>query len=278
MDNRQTKNEFFFPIGGGGTPVNPDQSIQFNKVGVFGGDSNLEWDYTNEILKVGANPGGIGTFLFGDETSLPAYLQGYTGALNLLSSPEIGGGLNVAVGIETANDLGIFAAAYHFRATAIEGDAIIPSGSSNVNVTGIAGFATPEDNTCDNCIVLGVLGISNVRNAGSNLTAIGVQGIVTGTGITTAYSLEALDAVSDPITGTSVGLHIGLGISGATTFAIKSDSVAPSFLAGSLEVASFSLSSLPPAYANNAAAILGGLVAGNIYRTGLDPDLLAIVH
>ena len=33
-----------------------------------------------------------------------------------------------------------------------------------------------------------------------------------------------------------------------------------------------------PAYADNAAAIAGGLEAGNIYRTNGDPDILCIVH
>lgn len=33
-----------------------------------------------------------------------------------------------------------------------------------------------------------------------------------------------------------------------------------------------------PIYANNAAALAGGLVIGNMYRTGADPDVLAIVH
>lgn len=37
-------------------------------------------------------------------------------------------------------------------------------------------------------------------------------------------------------------------------------------------------SALPPVYANNAAAIAGGLTAGAIYRSGADPDFLAIVH
>lgn len=33
-----------------------------------------------------------------------------------------------------------------------------------------------------------------------------------------------------------------------------------------------------PAYANNAAAVAGGLTAGAFYRTGGDPDLLCVVH
>ncbi len=31
-------------------------------------------------------------------------------------------------------------------------------------------------------------------------------------------------------------------------------------------------------YANNAAAITGGLAAGNLYRTGADPDVVCVVH
>lgn len=37
-------------------------------------------------------------------------------------------------------------------------------------------------------------------------------------------------------------------------------------------------STLPPVYANNAAAIAGGLTAGAVYRSGADPDVLACVH
>ena len=33
-----------------------------------------------------------------------------------------------------------------------------------------------------------------------------------------------------------------------------------------------------PIYANNAAALSGGLRAGNIYRSGANPDVLSIVH
>ena len=33
-----------------------------------------------------------------------------------------------------------------------------------------------------------------------------------------------------------------------------------------------------PIYANNAAAIAGGLIAGEFYRTGANPDFVAVVH
>lgn len=38
------------------------------------------------------------------------------------------------------------------------------------------------------------------------------------------------------------------------------------------------LQAMPPVYANNAAALAGGLTAGDRYRTGGDPDLLCVVH
>jgi hypothetical protein len=31
-------------------------------------------------------------------------------------------------------------------------------------------------------------------------------------------------------------------------------------------------------YANNAAAVAGGLKVGDLYRTGADPDLICVVH
>lgn len=33
-----------------------------------------------------------------------------------------------------------------------------------------------------------------------------------------------------------------------------------------------------PVYANNAAAVAGGLLAGDLYRTNADPDFVAVVH
>jgi hypothetical protein len=40
--------------GGGGTPGGADTQVQFNDAGVFGGDDDLTWNNTNEILTIGA--------------------------------------------------------------------------------------------------------------------------------------------------------------------------------------------------------------------------------
>lgn len=47
---------------------------------------------------------------------------------------------------------------------------------------------------------------------------------------------------------------------------------------GTVTAAAVKYSTLPPTYANNAAAVAGGLVAGQTYRTGADPDVLCVVH
>jgi Repeat of unknown function (DUF5907) len=46
------KNAAWTQVESGGDPAAPDQSIQFNRGGVFGGSSSLTWDYTNSILNV----------------------------------------------------------------------------------------------------------------------------------------------------------------------------------------------------------------------------------
>ena len=48
--------------------------------------------------------------------------------------------------------------------------------------------------------------------------------------------------------------------------------------AGGLIFPKVNIKPIPPTYANNAAAITGGLTQGQTYRTGADPDVLCIVH
>jgi hypothetical protein len=46
--------------GGGGTPASPNQSIQFNNNGVFGGNVNLTYDFANSILTLTGEQSVIG--------------------------------------------------------------------------------------------------------------------------------------------------------------------------------------------------------------------------
>jgi hypothetical protein len=55
-------------------------------------------------------------------------------------------------------------------------------------------------------------------------------------------------------------------------YAIYVNGAAKTHLGGPLRVAGLLV------FANNAAAIAGGLVAGDFYRTGGDPDNVCVVH
>lgn len=48
-------------------------------------------------------------------------------------------------------------------------------------------------------------------------------------------------------------------------------------LSGTEAFTTLNISTLPE-YSNNAAAVSGGLTAGQCYRTGGDPDLVCVVH
>jgi hypothetical protein len=65
---------------------------------------------------------------------------------------------------------------------------------------------------------------------------------------------------------------------------ITAADIAPGSLNGTLiangSVSAVKIGGIPslPVYANNAAAAAGGLSVGSFYRTGGDPDLVAVVH
>jgi hypothetical protein len=81
--------------------------------------------------------------------------------------------------------------------------------------------------------------------------------------------------------GNSLNIDANL-VTATDTFELTAGGItlyAPSVTAtGSVTAASLKLSALPPIYANNAAAIASGLAAGQLYRSGTDPDILYIVH
>lgn len=67
-------------------------------------------------------------------------------------------------------------------------------------------------------------------------------------------------------TAGEVGLQFASGTGGAATTRLTIKNT------GVINIATLSI------YANNAAAIIGGLVAGDLYRTNSDPDTVCIVH
>lgn len=49
-----------FGGGGNGTPAAPNQSVQFNNNGVFGGNTNLTYDFANSVLTLTGHQSVIG--------------------------------------------------------------------------------------------------------------------------------------------------------------------------------------------------------------------------
>ena len=95
--------------GGGGTPGGSDTQIQFNDGGAFGGDVDLTWDKTNNVLTVGGdvtlNDGGTytttvqtvtatanRTISFPDATGTVALVAGSSGQLLYNNAGALAGG------------------------------------------------------------------------------------------------------------------------------------------------------------------------------------------
>jgi hypothetical protein len=92
-----------------------------------------------------------------------------------------------------------------------------------------------------------------------------------------ATLVKAEEAWSSTATGSSYQIRV---IPTGTTTAIVAIFIAPS---GNVGIGTTSPKSKLhvtglPTYANNAAAVAGGLTAGAFYRTGGDPDVVCVVH
>jgi len=100
---------------------------------------------------------------------------------------------------------------------------------------------------------------SKLRSIGSANYAMGIATTRTGLGATSRLDLGSYIDSGVYCTGLSVlaNGNVGIGTTSPTS---------------ALQVVGL------PVYANNAAAVAGGLTAGAFYRTGADPDPVCVVH
>jgi len=75
----------------------------------------------------------------------------------------------------------------------------------------------------------------------------------------------------------STGLHFKYNATGLGGFLVSITSAGNVGIGTTTPNSKLAVSGLP-VYANNAAAIGGGLAAGDFYRTGADPDTVCVVH
>jgi len=174
---------------------------------------------------------------------------GYPWMLGRAGSQSINGG------VAASEDLTLDSTAH-----ATKGDVIIQPSGGNVGI----GTSSPDSQ----------LHVEHITGAVQRMTrkddAVGTDDIVG------RIEFETQDSGSPGIAayiqgiaeGTSgeVGLSLATGVGGLAVERLRITNT------GIFDIASL------PVYANNAAAITGGLTAGNLYRTNGDPDTVCIVH
>jgi hypothetical protein len=165
-----------------------------------------------------------------------------------------------------------------------------PAVSSGVSIPGfLAGAGTlTGPATSGTAAILG----ANAFTAAQTITTPGASGYETGLTIanpnTSSYStvLLSLNAGGYPL-AQMIAQEYGTAATGMLIFDVNSGGTlherarfdqAGHFGINNNSPHSFLAVTGLTVYANNAAAITGGLAAGDFYRTGSDPDMVAVVH
>jgi len=167
---------------------------------------------------------------------------------------------------------------------------IMPSSSFNFSADVYAAVNRAEPTSSQTGTIARAVGSTNdVYNYGSGTigSAFGsmnyVKNLSTHT-ITNAYGVEAyVDNPSGGVITNGYGIFIDY-VEATNKWSIYANDVsAPSYFAGNVGIGTLDPKSKLqvvglPIYANNAAAIAGGLTAGAFYRTNGDPDQVCVVH
>jgi hypothetical protein len=142
---------------------------------------------------------------------------------------------------------------------------------NNVSLLGSGNFTT----------IKGQYNHVNYNGSGVANQIFGTQSLIGVTATGTITDARAFDARVSIVSGTvtnGYGLYVGT-VNATNKWSIyATDATAPSYFAAKVIANSRLKIGDVPVYADNAAAITGGLSAGDTYRTGADPDLLCIVH
>jgi hypothetical protein len=152
--------------------------------------------------------------------------------------------------------------------------AVFGDGTEEHPLTTAGGSSAPGGSTGDIQVNNnGAFGNANSVEAGA------IAKVVPGTGI----EIESPAGLVTYITGNGasgtvmVGVGGGVEITGVTSITITSNTGAIVLTSAAAPNPLYSIANLP-IFADNAAALAGGLVAGNLYRTGADPDTICVVH
>jgi len=120
------------------------------------------------------------------------------------------------------------------------------------------------------------VGTTDFTLIGASANTVGVEFTATGVGSGTGTAKDIgrtlnLDGGKTPLNWYDFNHNLSGAIAGATLKGLQETSGSKAYYKALMLTAT-------PIYANNAAAIAGGLAVGDVYRNGADPDLLCIVH
>jgi hypothetical protein len=230
-----------------GVPGGSNGDIQYNNHGAFGG-SSATIDAAGNFIDL------TGTIAQGDLSTLPIYINTFSfPGINTFSGtiPAGYGGARGGGALLTTNaycsDPSTFVIGYACCALGAQAyghltRAALVSGCSGGVANGFVIDTYAEDNTVTNATLYG--GTLQVFSAGgSTVLATGLlinvnAGGAIPTGVALARGIEITTVQADPSTGVAAGLYIdfegssGQGIKGATTYAIRSDTTAPTAFNG----------------------------------------------
>ncbi len=229
------------------------------------GKTTFLWDLTNGIDAPN---------MFDNVGRLDSFTGALAGRSLTTGSNNTGGGHSALGSLTTGSDNTGY------------GESALSSVTTTNSNTGVGSSALKDiRTTCSANTALGALagrwsgtGTTNGTYIGYNAGVTSASGFA-GSGITMvgANSEQTVDALSDAST-----LGAGVTLSGSHRIVLGSGTVTDVFCGSESALAvvrgkTANMNTIP-VFADNATAITGGLVAGDLYRTGSDPDPVCVVH
>ena len=195
---------------GGGSPGSPSTSVQFNNGGIFGGDSNLEWDNTNKQLAIGSATGFAGSSQI--PLSVGTNINNFSGVYAQNISTGSAASTDFIVGADNDGT----AQTGHFGDFGVQSSGYMPTSTGVIKNVSIANGGTGYANG----------NVLTITGGGGNATLTVTSnsgGIITGVSITlngTGYSISNNNAVTG---GAGTGALINITALTDTTAILAND-------------------------------------------------------
>lgn len=238
------------------------------------GDDNTATGYRALI----ANTFGSRNTAYGKDSLRSVSVSNDSTAIGYQALPIATGGNNTAVGSGAGALLTSGSGNVIFGTAALS----LTIGTNNV----VIGNSADAASSSTGAVAIGTLAVIGpglnqtvIGTGAGSISASGAGNTIVGAGAATALTLGSNNTIIGPgaattLTTGSNNTVIGNGAATSTVGASNEITLGNS----SITRVRFSTHTVLPVYADNASALGGGLIAGMLYRTGGDPDLVAIVH